>query len=459
MRQYDRQKNRGQAGFGIFDGVQQRLVRTPKERKIMSWLKKYDSNILMFHHRFPTSTINVAQAAHPHSTQKYFGKDKFVLVHNGVLYNAHALKKEHEALGIKYFSQLADGTFNDSEALLWDVSLYMQGFQDELKAEGTIAFAMMHTENGELKKLYFGRNTGNPLRMRYDSEHLELASEGFGDNIGSNLLHIYDYESEALTVTPLDIPLYRSTPAYSFGTEEEYESWKSRNLQLQTGGDVKPSATETDDQTTAAVAKAIDEALASEDNPDEFIDLTTEPEEEEGDERSFGYYPQEYIHDPNTQEMRPLVGASNPFRGPVQDNPYTNTDNDTPDLARMATIGFLAASHHVEGRAIIVPKPFEAKDIKSIPEAELVLDGSDFVEEIETCKATYLRQAFGHFETAYWNMEDDYQDLQVVMLKNPTADERLSSFILECAMKSVEHDPENTTINSVSSDYAPINQA
>src|SRR5258708_5853048 len=83
LQQYDKQKTRGQQGFGIFDGQKMNMIHAAKEDKILKWLCRYDSNLLLMHHRFPTSTINVKRAAHPFSTKKYLGDTQYILVHNG----------------------------------------------------------------------------------------------------------------------------------------------------------------------------------------------------------------------------------------------------------------------------------------------------------------------------------------------------------------------------------------
>lgn len=212
------QRNRGTQGFGLFDGMKQNLVRAANENKILKWLVNYDSDLIMFHHRFPTSTINVKRAAHPFSTKKYFGDTQYILVHNGSVSNSKELKPKHEKLGIKYQSQLQDGTFNDSESLLWDFALTMEGKQDELKAYGGIAFICMKLVKGKLEKLYFARNYSKPLTMRYTKKGLELSSEGEGESIKEHTLHTFNYELKRLTKRNFQIPSWNyeyKTPVYT----------------------------------------------------------------------------------------------------------------------------------------------------------------------------------------------------------------------------------------------------
>lgn len=214
LQQFQAQKMRGRQGFGVFDGEYKNMVKTPKEDTILKWLKRYPSNELMFHHRFPTSTANVKNAAHPFSTKDFFGDNQYILVHNGILWNERELQEEHEKLGIVYSSVQPNGQFNDSEALLWDVALYLEGKQTELKAEGSIAFICMALNEGN-DKLYFARNSGSPLNMQFNKKRLSLSSEGRGSAIDVDRLYCFTYATQAIHKFALAIPTYRSTYSHS----------------------------------------------------------------------------------------------------------------------------------------------------------------------------------------------------------------------------------------------------
>lgn len=237
LQQYDRQRLRGQQGFGLFDGQYKHIVRASQEDQILRWLCKYDSNLIMFHHRFPTSTINVKRAAHPFTTKDYFGKQQYILVHNGHITNASELLKQHTELGINYSSKLKDGTFNDSEALLWDFALYMEGRQPALKATGSIAFVCVKLDDRQLDRLYFGRND-NPLHLLRTKSSVGLSSEGEGKAIESDTLYSYNYAIDRLTSKKLDIPRYRGFTGIPLGKpwENDYSypgeprDWSSESL-------------------------------------------------------------------------------------------------------------------------------------------------------------------------------------------------------------------------------------
>lgn len=205
--QYFDQRSRGHEGFGLFNG--KHLVHAAEESRIINWLskKKNESDMLLFHHRFPTSTINVRKAAHPFTTKDYFGDTEYVLIHNGVISNPKDLRTAHEALGITYHSVLDNGTFNDSEALAWDFALTMEGKQDKLKAYGGIAFIAMKLVKGVPTNLYFGRNS-RPLKMFRNKSVMLLASEGPGEEVESDQLYNFNYKLKRLTHKYFKVPSY-----------------------------------------------------------------------------------------------------------------------------------------------------------------------------------------------------------------------------------------------------------
>lgn len=192
-------------------------------------LKRIDTPIALFHHRWPTSTDNVRNACHPFSTKDFFDTN-YIFVHNGTIDNPKELKLEHEKLGIKYISEQEDGKFNDSEALMWDVCLYLEGRQSELCVEGNIAFICY--AGGERPKLYFGRNS-NPLILHRNKNSINLASEGDGEDIEPHILHTYDYKSNRIYKRKLKIPEWVSGfEKTDYGADTGYHppyGWQPKN--------------------------------------------------------------------------------------------------------------------------------------------------------------------------------------------------------------------------------------
>lgn len=192
--------------------------------------KKNQTDLLLFHHRYPTSTENVKRAAHPFNTGQYFGKTKYVLVHNGVISNPKDTRAKHEALKkpIEYQSVLENGKFNDSEALLWDLALTLEGKQKELTVYGGIAFICIKMVDNKPVKLYFGKNTGRPLKMLRDDKTMMISSEGEGEEIKPATLYTYDYKKRRLTDRFFRIPSYNPANAAAWGYDKKYGTGSER---------------------------------------------------------------------------------------------------------------------------------------------------------------------------------------------------------------------------------------
>lgn len=214
IKQYKNQRNRGNQGFGYFMPQLNVLFHHPKENRAMKRLKTKFATEILFHHRFPTSTDNVINACHPFDTGNTY-KNRYIVVHNGVIFNDDKLYEKHFKQGITYTSMQPDGSYNDSEALAHDIAQYIEGKVKKLTAEGSIAFiAIQMTHDGKRKAMYFGRNSGSPLKMLFDSNTFELSSEGNGVNIDTDTLYCMDYKTGKVNSAKLKIPEY----TYSYGT-------------------------------------------------------------------------------------------------------------------------------------------------------------------------------------------------------------------------------------------------
>lgn len=206
-KRYKDQRLRGYNGFGYYVPETNRLTHNVRESRILSLLKREKAaSEILFHHRFPTSTENVRNACHPFSTKDVF-ENNYIVVHNGVVRNPKDLKKEHDNLGIKYVSEQKDGRFNDSEALAFDIARYLEGDVDGISAEGSIAFiAIKRDRLGKPMTLFFGRNTGNPLKMKKTTNSITLSSEGEGKLIDPNVLYSLSYDTDEISERDLVIP-------------------------------------------------------------------------------------------------------------------------------------------------------------------------------------------------------------------------------------------------------------
>lgn len=230
-KRYIAQRSRGSDGFGFYTPETNRLTHNAKEGRIMSLLRRNKkATEILFHHRYPTSTENVRNACHPFSTKDYF-KHNYIVVHNGVIWNKDELRATHEQRGIDYVSEQEDGRFNDSEALAYDIAMYLEGKVDKLTAEGTMAIIAIQRDNkGRAKALYFGRNSGNPLMMKHTDKTFTLSSEGEGTLIDPDTMYKFDYKTQAISRSACVFPSWTKRSYY--GDYEGYgygHNWSPRD--------------------------------------------------------------------------------------------------------------------------------------------------------------------------------------------------------------------------------------
>lgn len=172
--QFKRQRTRGLQGFGFTDG--ETLIHNQREYRILSHLRREPAKTILFHHRQPTSTPNVRSSCHPFSTKDFFSST-YIIAHNGHINNDDALKKTHEDLGIEYVSEMFDGKFNDTEALVWEVGRYLSGEIKELDLSGAMAFIAIEKRNGNTLTHFGKKNRWDSLEYYHSDKGLFIASE------------------------------------------------------------------------------------------------------------------------------------------------------------------------------------------------------------------------------------------------------------------------------------------
>lgn len=401
MQQFDKQRARGTQGFGLFDGQFGNIVRKAKEDGILKWLVGHDSNLIMFHHRFPTSTVNVARAAHPHSTKDYFGDTQYIMVHNGVIRNPDDLWVEHQEQGIQYRSLLENLTYNDSEALLWDFALTMEGKQKEMKAYGDMAFICLKLVNGKLMNMYFGRNS-RPLNMYRDKDTIELSSEGRGEAIKPDELYNWNYHLKRLTHKRMFFRQYKpyqsSNPLYSTPSYNVCGGGRSYHGEY--------------------------------DSYDDYVES-------------------------NWERMRRKFGR---YLG--KDQPESHTFTSQTGAQRVADLltGSGKAYEAVEqedGSYIVT----EAEKTPKIDLEEVYNNRKDYeptTAEIQNSAMDYLIQAQGNFENAYFLVESDYADLIEDIEICGTFEDVRNQLKMEAVMEFINSDPEYENEKSVSSIWSAL---
>lgn len=214
LKHYKAQKSRGVEGFGFVAMNGNKLVwnRTQHEYEIKNKLKKVNGHSeVLFHHRYPTSTENIEEAAHPIKVSHKELEFDYYVVHNGVITNDDKLKEKHEKIGYKYTTEIekyisvknkkekyyiTGSEYNDSECLAIELARFNEGLSSDIDTIGSVAFIMLQVEKKTQKpvSLHYGRNSGNPLGWTVDGNYEVLASEG-QDKIAVNTWFTYSYKT------------------------------------------------------------------------------------------------------------------------------------------------------------------------------------------------------------------------------------------------------------------------
>ncbi len=246
--QFNRQRSRGTEGFGFAyissdNGNTIQRERFTKECHAFFDLGSINSKDVLFHHRIPTSTENRICYNHPIENKSNY-KFNYYMVHNGIISNADELYKKHtkEGLGYEtaYLTEVKNKSkkdvkitselhFNDSETLLHELCLFLEGKTDKIGVTGSVAFIMYQCDKKTNKpiKLYFGRNSGNPLKMERTNGVLKIASElKGGKSIDDDVIHIYNYKTNRISKVKQEIG-----SCYSYSSSWDYkDDWNDYNM-------------------------------------------------------------------------------------------------------------------------------------------------------------------------------------------------------------------------------------
>lgn len=228
LKRYAAQKSRGSEGFGYI-GIKQsgnatRENRFMFEHEVKTALENTKLGTILFHHRYPTSTPNVPESAHPirvsHAELQY----DYSVVHNGVISNDEELKEAHEKLGYKYSTEMVlqyrtrkghvfnDGIqWNDSEGLAIELARNIEGLSDKTDAKGAIAYIVLQIERQSQRvvAMYYGTNGGNPLTVTETKEFICIASQG-GKAINDNICYRVSMPDNTIS----DYPQVQLHPAW-----------------------------------------------------------------------------------------------------------------------------------------------------------------------------------------------------------------------------------------------------
>lgn len=241
--QFMSQRTRGLDGFGyvtIKNGRINHIKHFINEGETIWQLARERDNEIMFHHRIPTSTLNSLKTNHPIETLGGSYEHCYILIHNGMILNAEELKTKHDKLGIIYstletqaglghyavdadnvsrWRRDPEAVFNDSECLLHELALYMDGIQTNIEAKGSIAFVLIQaTLDGMVESISYGHNFSSPLLIHRTADTLSISSEQVdGVEVPINHLFKIDYATGELFDTALTFPNYSYVAKKSTG--------------------------------------------------------------------------------------------------------------------------------------------------------------------------------------------------------------------------------------------------
>lgn len=224
---FDKQRSRGTSGFGyiaIDNGEVTALVRGKVESDIKDKLMKETAEIVLLHHRYPTSTENTLGTTHPILVSNDELEYDYLIAHNGVISNDEGLKKKHQCLGYRYTTEFIETTyatysngqnemlgagktyFNDSECLAIELARFLEGKSDKVYAEGPAAIIGVQLFKGtkKVREIIYGQNYGRSLGIERKKGFTLIASENGSDVPRMKLFHM-NPNTFATTETDLEM--------------------------------------------------------------------------------------------------------------------------------------------------------------------------------------------------------------------------------------------------------------
>ncbi len=187
LRQYEAQQSRGSEGFGFIalrQGKKVAFERATNGRSIRALMLSVEDlkpDTVLFHHRYPTSTINVESAAHPLPISKKGWAHRYWILHNGVVrgeskyeiardgYHPKSTVEEisYYRAGGRVYEKVEDTSVNDSEYLGYYIASYLEGKRKDIPMDGSIACFMVqeHKKTGACE-VFVMRNGQNPIKIQ-----------------------------------------------------------------------------------------------------------------------------------------------------------------------------------------------------------------------------------------------------------------------------------------------------
>jgi hypothetical protein len=231
---YAKQYTRGSDGFGFVSvdtyGKLHAHKRCQTIKTAHKLLRKHGNTCVVFHHRFPTSTPNIAESNHPIKVSHDTFTHDYYVVHNGIISNARDRHAEHTKMGYTYTTTVETGykshsgkwyvdgdtSYNDSESLAWDLAGYLEGKASAVLSHGPASYVVLQVDKKTKKtvSVYYGRNSGNPLYVYRKGTVLLITSQnvtGKGNMLQVNKLYCVSPNGGKRKAHALTVPTYQYT--------------------------------------------------------------------------------------------------------------------------------------------------------------------------------------------------------------------------------------------------------
>ncbi len=293
MKCFEKQRGRGTEGYGYLalkDGKIIDFKRTSTEGEIIRELQHTDvkkPDCILFHHRFPTSTINVPEAAHPLPINKKGWQNKYYILHNGVVNgqdedkiadDGYEMKSrisevKYYRAGGRTYEMIVDSEVNDSEYLGYYIASLLEGERKDIPMSGAIA-AIVVQENKKTKlcTVFAMRNYMNPLqvhRQKHEGSHtLRLSSEGTGQAMPINMIHVLDWKTLAFS----DYLKVSIGKEYEYSSNFSYMGYDNGYVGIGTKADKPPTDVPPRDEKISSFKGGSESAIISQ----EYEKLTTQ---------------------------------------------------------------------------------------------------------------------------------------------------------------------------------------
>ncbi len=220
LNQYQKQFARGTEGFGAAMVLEDEpdkvnIYRATTELKTYLDLYLRKAQIILFHHRMPTSSDNLMSQTHPILVSNPLTKYAWLIAHNGIIQNSEEIKKIHNEVGIEYNTQIKDKeyrNYNDSEAIAVELALYLERQKEKIEAKGSMALVGLQMDKTTMEPLtmFFTRNAANPLNVWRNEHAIFISSLGGGQQARENMITVIDLKKDNLPwyTQPIILPEY-----------------------------------------------------------------------------------------------------------------------------------------------------------------------------------------------------------------------------------------------------------